>query len=264
MVVWAALAGAAWAQVNAETLAPDAEAPGLGLGWRGSFNLAYGNADLVDVGNDLSTQWTDGFAAPPDDGRYWFRDRVLLYGHQLDRWVTGDVVLAERFVHLRYTRMLVPRFGLDVFGQAGNDVSLLLLARVVGGGGVRVVAIRSDTFELWGGTGAMAEWEHRDVPEAEEPYMLNPRSTTYVTIRWDVVPDRFVVGGTGYLQPRFDDPADVQILEESRADVKLTDALSVGMAFRLRYDSRPPGELEPLDIRWSNTATLKLQTKPKE
>ncbi len=266
MVLAALLGGAtASAQVNAETLAPVAEAPGLGLGWRGSFNLASGNADLVDVGNDLTAQWVTGFRAPPDDGEFWFRDRLLLYGHQLDRWVDDEVVLAERFAHLRYTRMLVPRLGVEGFAQAGNDVALLLLARAVAGGGVRVVALRSEHVDLWGGTGAMLEWEHLDLPEDDptDPTLLALRSTTYVTLRLLAADGRLTLSDTAYLQPRLDDPADVQVLDEARVDLKVVGSLSVGVALRLRYDSRPPAELAPLDLRWSNTATLQLATRPR-
>ena len=52
---------------------------------------------------------------------------------------------------------------------------------------------------------------------------------------------------TIYVQPQFDDPADVRVLSESRLGVELRRPVSLMVTVRMRYDSRPPDGTQSLD-----------------
>lgn len=252
----------AHAQVNTENLAALAEAEGFGLTLAAGSNFTYGNIDYLDVRGDGQLQLRDNFDDPPND-QSWFRDRALLSFHGAFRTNQGDTLLDERLVHFRYTHMFVPRVGVEGFGQAQNDAILLLKWRVLAGGGARVVAVNEKWLGLWAGSGYMAEYEDRNVPVGgpDEPVVLNHRWTNYVSVRASLIEDRLNLLNTAYVQPRWDDFGDVQFLDEASLEAMVSEALSITSALRLRNDSRPPADLEPLDARWTAGFTLRLEKK---
>ena len=60
------------------------------------------------------------------------------------------------------------------------------------------------------------------------------------------------VGATVYVQPRFDQWADVRVLSQASLTVHLAEAVRLVTEFHLNYDSRPPDEVESLDLALQN------------
>ena len=248
------------AQVNAETLVEGVTKPGWGGGGKSTFALARGNVDLLEVRGDLSTYFATSHPdAPEGADRFWFRDRVLAYGSAGLKILGGQRAANDGYGHLRYTRMQWLRFGGEVFAQAQYDLFRLLQRRLLVGAGLRVVFANYERFRGWLGTGALIEFERRNIaPENRPPLgpdpvdMTNPRSSSYVTLLIPLIPNHLSLLSTAYVQPRWDRFRDVQILEETKLQVKVTDHLSLTTDLSVRFDSRPPRTVERTDVRVGN------------
>jgi hypothetical protein len=255
------LASAARAQVNAETLVEGITKPGWGGGGKSTLAFARGNVNLLEVRGELSSYFATSHPdAPPESDRFWFRDRILAYGSAGLKTLSGERAANDGFGHLRYTRMHWLRFGSEAFMQAQYDKFRLLQRRLLVGAGVRVVFANYERFRGWCGTGALVEFERRDIaPENRAPLgpdpvdMFNPRSSTYVTMIVPFVPEHVSLNATAYVQPRWDKPRDLQILHEARLQVKVTAHLSLSTDLSVRFDSRPPRTVERTDTRIGNS-----------
>lgn len=252
---------AAHAQVNAENLAAAATADGFGLALSSGTALAVGNVSLLDIHGDAAAQFR---SSRPDGigGRPWMRDRLILSVHGAYRTFARTRILDERLAHLRGTHMFVPRWGVDAFVQAQNDLSLLLDWRLVAGGGMRFVVAESDRLGVWGGSGYLAEYELRNVLPPDAGKVLNHRWTTYLSWRAVLVPDHLNWSNTAYVQPRIDDFGDVQIVDEGALEVPIIGGVAVSTSARLRYDSRAPTGLKALDLRWITGLTVRWAARP--
>lgn len=262
-VVWGALATMAQAQVNVAPLVEYAKKPGPGFDLQGRFGFALGNVDLLDLGLDVAFHTSRPFPADrsPDPERAWFRDRFVIFGnYAFKTFGQGDdrsVAVDSKLAHARYTFMVVPRFGFEVFGQAGNDLLLLLDLRALGGGGPRFVLLESKRGRVWAGTGYMAEYEDR-ADGVEPERVLNHRWNTYVSAELVLLEGKLDLISTTYVQPRFDELEDLQFLEEAKLRIRVTERLGFGFEARLRLDTQPPGDLVPTDLRLTNTVEIHL------
>ena len=229
----------------------------------GTSALATGNVRYLDLRADGAVQYRTSFAAEAGQPQ-WLRDRFVLNLHGAFKSVDQVPVFDERLAHLRLTRMFVPHWGAEAFGQYQNDFTLLLERRLVAGAGLRFAIFEEPRLGLWGGTGYMAEDERRLVdPAGPDPvHMLNHRSTTYIASRLGLVPEKVMWINTIYLQPRLDDPADLQLLDESTLQAAVSKWLTLTMALRLRLDTRAPSTLAPLDIKWTTGFTVRWAAEP--
>lgn len=162
--------------------------------------------------------------------------------------VFGTTLTDQGLAHVRYTAMLVPRFGLDAFAQTEFDTLARLAQRSVAGGGVRAVVWSSDAVGLWLGTRVMGEVQRWDVP-VSSPFAgaeLAWRSTSYGSVR--LASGALVVTDTAYLQPRLDDPADVHLTNELGVAVAALPHLSFTTTFASRYSSRVPAGVAEVDL----------------
>lgn len=254
------VAAVAHAQVNAETLAEGITAPGFGGAGKSSLSFFRGNINLIEVRGEVTSYYASAHPeAPPKDEQFWFRDRVLLYGSAGLKQVSGQKIANDGFAHARYTRMQWLWVGGEVYGQAQYDRVRLLSRRLVTGAGLRVIAANFTYLRAWGGTGYMAEFERRKIPEENRPpngpdpvNMTNHRFSNYATVIVPIRPNQLNLNGTAYVQPRFDYFRDIQILAEAHLVVSITDHLKVTTDFMFRYDSRAPIGVKRHDYRLGN------------
>jgi hypothetical protein len=88
---------------------------------------------------------------------------------------------------------------------------------------------------------------------------LHHRSTSYVSVKLALA-DQLSLRNVFYVQPRFDEPSDVRVLDELALDLNVNDYLAVVNSFALRFDSEPPSTIEKLDV--SLTLGLRLTSDP--
>jgi hypothetical protein len=268
---WLTFAGVAHGQVNTDSLAGQAAAGGPALGFGASAGLTTGNVastwwraeatamhvTLFPEDDDDSDDDDEGEGEAPEPPPF-LRDRLLLYGTANRASYAGDVVDDHGLSHLRYTHMWVPRFGTEAFAQLQYDRFLDLRERLLLGGGVRIDAVHSARASVWGGTGAMFERETL----SEGTVNVAVRSTSYLTVRWQIVPDHLTLSNTAYLQPKVDDPADFRFLDEGRLAATVTKALTIGTDLVVRHDARPPVDVLTTDVRLGMSVQIQWSKPP--
>lgn len=255
--------GLARAQINAESLAEAVKEPGWGGAAKGSLALFRGNVDLLELSGEAALRFATAHPDAQEREKFLFRDRVLVYGSASMRDVSGETVVNNGYAHLRYTRMHWPRFGGEVYAQAQYDEVRLLQRRLVGGAGIRAVFADWERFGGWLGSGYMYERERRDIPLEDRPpegpdpvSMVNHRFSNYVTLVAEAVEDTLNFVNMLYVQPRFDDFADMQILEQLTMVIRITDRFSFNSDLQVRHDSRAPRSLKKTDLRLSQGVTV--------
>lgn len=179
---------------------------------------------------------------------YTFATGQLRYGTQ-----DGDPFRDRVFGHVRYNYRLLPWLVTETFTQLQRDRFARLQLRVLAGGGVRIRYFNRDAVKLFQGTTPMYEYENLDrVPLDRHPATVSTaRWSNYVNLRLRLSEEtRFTA--TVYVQPRVDEWSDVRVLNQAALTVHLTEAVHLTTEFRLNYDSRPPAEVESLDLALQN------------
>ena len=242
----------AFAQINVESFASQSTEAGWGAYVKGSGTFMSGNVELLYLRSDLGVRYlTLHDASDNENENAYFKDRVLLTGYYT-RKEAGEAILDnEWYLHLRYTRMQWKNLGADFYVQQQFDEFHRLISRTLVGTGLRGVVFNNKTIGLWFGSGYMAEAETRSLPElSEEPVdVQNHRWSNYLTLNWQIIPERLHFSNTAYYQPRFDDFNDIQALNEGKLNVPMSDKISVGASWIVRYDSMPPADVQPMDVK---------------
>ncbi|MFK8001876.1 MAG: DUF481 domain-containing protein [Polyangiales bacterium] len=251
----------------------------LEAGWAAqlSLNAAYatGNIESVNLGGSGALHYVRLFADPvepaseadPDEP---CEDPPKALVHARDHtffavsggWarINESVWLNNAFAHLRHTHWFIPEFGFDAFAQIQHNDITALNRRILAGAGVRVDAIYERMGTLAFGTAYMAEWEENEIPAGgvHPVSPLNHRWTSYVTAHLELADGKLVISDTLYIQPRFDSFSDFRVLNEFDLQVAINDHFSLGLAVRVRHDSRPPDEVKPTDLQFTNSIRVSL------
>lgn len=258
--VWPAIASAG--PLNVEMLDWSDEP-----GWAGrsefSFGLKYGNIDRYEAAYAGFLQYKNlhpkgsgyGKRRVPDDAPPFFKDRWLVHVDQDYAWLNGNNVLNTGLAHTRYTRMWLARLGNELFLQSQYNQFTRLRMRVVTGLLARTEIVHRKPFVLYGGTGYMLEFEFNDIVEGDDhpARTLNHRWNTYVVANFSALKEKLLFRESVYVQPRFDNFADIRVLAGSELRGNLTEHVSLGILFTLSYDSLPPAEIEPADVSLKTT-----------
>ncbi|HEX5754593.1 MAG TPA: DUF481 domain-containing protein [Archangium sp.] len=241
-------------------LRPNPLREGLSGGLDGTFALSRGNIELLDIGGAARIQYQtlhptqpapEGSPAPPP----FVAQRIFLTGSGRFADRAGTPFISQAFVHARWTGMWHERVGSDVFAQYQFNAFLLLRGRAVAGAGVRVEAVHTPVFMLWGGSGYMFEHELiRVLPGASDaPETVDHRWTNYLTARLALFENRLLLQNTVYFQPRLDDFSDWRFLEELEALARVTEGFALGATLSVTRDSAPPTGVRDTDLRLGST-----------
>lgn len=230
----------AWGQVNTERMrALDLEGFRSTLG--GDVVVESGHAELFEVGANLRFD----FRRAP---HYAFTTGEVRYGTK-----DGDPYRDRMFGHLRYNYRLLPWLVGELFTQLQRDGFARLHLRVLAGGGLRIQYLDGEHVNLFQGTTPMYEYENlNQTPrDAHSATVSTARWSNYLNVRLQIA-ERTHGSATVYVQPRFDAWDDVRVLNQLALTVHLTDAVRLTTEFNLNYDSRPPGQVAPLDLALRN------------
>lgn len=248
----------ALAQVNTESLGADP----LRAGWSGRVEAALsgarGNNEVLDLGGASRVVWQSLHAPRPGEPLPWVLHRVV--GTVSGRWgkkLSSDEAFASQaFAFARWSAMWHPRVGTELSAQYQYDEFLRLNARAVGGVKLRFELVHEPRFLLWGGSGYLLEHNIIAPPasaaDSSEPLeTLEHRFINYLCAWYALFDGRLVVQNTLYLQPRFDAPGDVRVLDELELTTVSTKHLSLGVLLALAHDSAPPTDVRSTDLRAS-------------
>lgn len=275
MNVWRAAVGLslglcpalAWGSpVNMERIASKPNAPGWSASLDFKGGLKEGNVVKRELGFGGGVQHRTFHPYLDTTRPAFFRDRWMLSSNLSLVKFSGRDVTDNGFMHARYTRMIIPRLGAEVFVQSQYNAFTNLRSRMLTGGGARVDIVHRNLFGLWGGTGYMGEYEVNAIegctpsddddcstftPDPHPSETFNHRWTSYLSMRLDLFDEQLLLGSTTYVQPRFDDFADIRINTGIQVEAKVGSVFSLGSDFEVRYDSRPPGGVVDTDISLS-------------
>lgn len=173
---------------------------------------------------------------------------TFLVGNTDLGWEAGKRFSNEALLHLRQVYRRGSRLRPEAFVQVNYNESRLLTFRWLVGGGLRTALYRTETTQFWWGSAYMFEYERLDLgADAVHPRRTSVhRSSNYLSSKVGLN-GQSALFWTIYIQPRFDDPEDVRILNEARLGVELNHSLSLAMTLRMHYDSRPPDGKHSLD-----------------
>lgn len=207
----------------------------------GDVAFQSGNAVLFEVGARIRFDLRQG-------RHYGFLNGDVRYGEE-----DGERFRNRSFAHLRYAYRIIPWLIPETFTQVEQNGFTLLQLRFLYGAGVRVRYVDTDRFRLFQGTTPMLEVENLNGSQV----VRHPSSTTtvrwsnYLNVRLRVSETTFFVNTT-YVQPRFDTPEDVRVLNEAALGVKITDHVTLRVALQVNYDSQAPDNVEDLDVILQN------------
>lgn len=243
---WLFVTASARAQVNTERMRA-LDADGVAAEVDGDVALQSGNADVFEVGLGLRVDARKG-------RNYTFLVGRVRYGEK-----DGDAFRNRSFAHLRYNRTLVPWLVGESFAQVERDGFAQLQLRTLGGVGLRVRYLDTETVKVFQGTTPMYEYESLDVDAVarHSAQTSRVRWSNYLNVRFQVTEATYL-RTTLYVQPRVDAFDDVRVLNEAVLGVAITERVSLNVRFDLRYDSRPPDEVEDLDLALRNGITVAL------
>lgn len=227
-------------QVNTERMRA-LEVEGIRTTLGGDLSVQSGNVDLFEVG---VTSRIDARQTP----HYAFLAGEVRYGTK------GDVPFRDRtFGHLRYNYRLRPWLVAEAFSQLERDGFARLQLRTLVGGGLRVQYIDTEPVKVFQGTTPMYEHENLEADGlGEHPAAMSAvRWSNYLNVRLQFTETTHLIG-TVYVQPRYDEWSDVRVLHQATLAVNVTDHVRLTAEFNVRYDSRPPANVEGLDLALRN------------
>lgn len=266
---WSVSGSAAANPVNAEKMRGDADAAGWLASLDASFSLARGNVERLNLGYGGLLQYQTvhpegvGFRGRPAPAGAdpFFKNRYLLLTDGAYTRLSGSNVINRGFAHARYTRMFIPRLGLDAFIQEQFNEFTRLKARIVGGAGARVDAIHRGHIQSWLGSGYMVEYELNETVDGD-PHparVVNHRWANYGVFQVELLQETLVFRNTAYAQPRFDDFTDIRVLDNAQIEARLADgAFAFGIDFGVQFDSRPPRQVLRTDLSLGSYLRLRV------
>jgi putative salt-induced outer membrane protein YdiY len=234
-----------FAQVNIEQHRTADE--GMTVALDASFSVRSGNSDLYDIAAGGRLQHQSGQHTILAVAR-------IRYGEN-----DGTRYASSSFGHLRYTHWLTDRIGGEVFGQLERDRFTLLQLRALVGAGARLRVATAKHLDIIYGSSMMVEFENLD----ESRVSVHPatsevvRWSNYVSFRWEIN-KRSVLSSTVYAQPRVDRFSDVRLLHDAAFEVGITEAVSLRVALRQRFDNGPPDNLKKHDLFVENGIRVRL------
>lgn len=240
LVVGLTAAAPARAQVNTEKMrALDVNGFRTTLG--GDVAFQSGNADLFEVGANVRFDYRGG-------RHYAFFLGEVRYGEE-----DGKSFRDRSFAHVRYNYQIAAPLVAEAFSQVEQNGFTRLQLRVLAGAGVRLRYVDTERVKVFQGTTPMYEFENLESSGlVRHPAEVSTvRWSNYVNVRLRLT-DATQLLTTAYVQPRVDDVEDVRLLNESALAVAITEHVTLTVGFNLNYDSRPPDEVESLDVALRN------------
>lgn len=172
----------------------------------------------------------------------------------------GETTVSRAFVHARYNYILLTELAMEGYGQLQSDQFRRLALREVIGVGPRWEIVHKNDIEVFAATSYMLESElllRSDDPPDPRREDLYHRSSNYVGINY-VIDEKSQLTTVTYLQPRFDQPKDYRLLNETALILGITKLLAVKVSVTFRYDSEPPIGVKSSDLEVKNSLQVRF------
>lgn len=244
LVLLAALAlpRLAHAQVNVEGLRKSLTVPGVHGALSGSLTTYHGNSIGAEFG-------ATGLVGYREEHQLVYLNTNANYSR-----TGGEPRVANVFAHLRYNYVFSQRVAGELFTQVESDRFRRLRLRSLVGAGARFTIFDGERGALFYGVSYM--YLHTSLGESVADRPVRPadvhRLNNYAALLVVLEPGRATLANTLYLQPRFDDLGDIQLLDVLSLDVSITGHLSVSLQGTLRYETPVPEPIRRTDLVMKN------------
>ena len=223
------------AQVNIENQRLGSNTTGLAGSADLTFKIERGNSELTQIGLTPRAAYRTGRHLVFTLNRLSFIDAAA-----------GSIVNAG-FSHLRYNYSMSAKVTFEAFTQIQYDRSQDLSRRSLVGAGLRFPIVGADRFDLAVGTAAMYEYEKLRTGSVHE----TARNSSYISLHL-LSKSGINIGNTVYIQPAFENPDDIRILDQGEIKFVLADWLALTTTASYRYDSQPPDGVKEYDLSIEN------------
>jgi hypothetical protein len=246
LLTWGVLALAimraspAAAQVNVEPLRNQLRTSGFGTRVAASVSSYAGNTQGVILGSA-------GLVGAQSERHLGF---VALSGDYAR--LNHVVSVAKWFAHARHNYRLSEVVWWEEFGQLESDRFRRVVFRHLLGTGPRVRLFHSAPLEVFYGAAYMHEHSDLDSKQAGPAGEGTAhRFSNYAAVTVRAHP-KIVFTNISYVQPRFDEPSDVKVLNVTQADFEIAGMLHSRIDITLRYDSVGPADVSRTDLEIKN------------
>jgi hypothetical protein len=165
----------------------------------------------------------------------------------------GSGVVNEGFTHLRYNHDVSRSFALEALAQSQYNREQQLERRYLLGSGIRVRLTVQKPMALAVGLTAMYEYEKLETGES----VSNVRNSNYIAARVQLN-KTMTLSNTVYVQPSFDDPDDLRVLDDLHVSFSIAKWLVMTTGVEYQYDSRPPGGVKEYDFSLKNGLAVRF------
>ncbi len=141
------------------------------------------------------------------------------------------------FFHLRYNQKLSDLWRLEAFVQNQNNTLLTITSRNLVGAGIRLKFISTQHTKAYFGNSYMYEIEEID---ATNQRFFNHRNSSYLSINQSFKNTKLDVTGTVYFQPLYDYIGNHRILCQLKAELPITEVISLSALYNYFYSSFSP------------------------
>ncbi len=189
------------------------------------FDYTDNNGDYIfEVGVNLTTQFKS-----KDLNKIFF----FIGNYNLIRSKEQDFQNSW-FFHLRYNQKLSDLFRLEAFVQNQNNTLLTITSRNLIGAGVRLKVVSTETTKLYLGNSYMYEMEKSDTVDQR---FFNHRNNSYLSLSYAFQKIKLELTGTVYFQPLYDDIGNHRILNQIKAELPITEIVSLSALYNFFYSS---------------------------
>jgi len=234
--------------VNIENILAGEPVEGVEAALQIGFELKQGNSEYRRMNANGLIRWHGGHHIV----------QVVLGGTY--RTAQDNKVEDNALGHLRYGYELSPGLRLEALVQIQKDTFIRLQRRVLAGAGVRANILksddssRSDTDEGWRlDFGLIIMHESEMLRDSSSDPGLRASMLISANLNFSAAAS---LGSQIYVQPVLRDLDDVRLLCDGGLTVNVFGPLSLQLATRLVYDSRPPVGVKKTDYLLRNTLVL--------
>ena len=187
------------------------------------FNYTDNNEEYVlQLGSNISTQFKS-----KDLNKIYF----LVLNYNLVRTDEKDIKNSW-FLHARYNRKLSELFRFEAFVQDQNNAQLTIIRRTLVGAGLRFKLINKERTKAYFGNSYMYEIEKLN---GMDQRFYNHRNSSYLSLNQAFKKIHLDLIATVYFQPLYRDIGNHRILGQLKAEIPLTDHISLSALYNFFY-----------------------------
>lgn len=246
--------------VNSQSMDLSALNPGWSAQLKLSASLAAGNVEFLKAAGNLKVLHQALWDDHKPEQAPWLKERWMLLGSVAMGKAGDKTIQNQGLVHLRWTKMWIPRVGHELFVQTRFNEFLRLAQRSLVGAGARFDLLNHKGWLGWAGTAYMFEYNKLDTTVEGDPvtHTLEHRWSSYLALRKESEDQRLLGQLSAFIQPRIPRFKDIRVFATLDLVAKVGAHVGVGLNAAVAYDAAPPLEVETTDLRLSSTLSFSL------